>query len=411
MGLRQDPIAAGLWRAAPWRAALCLTFLWVSLASCQGAPRRGTPTAAEETAETLSPVHILQADAVPGFEQATTPRRFDFPADHGPHPTFRTEWWYFVGNLESDGGRAFGFQLTFFRQSARPDAVPRGSDWASQDLYFAHFAVSDVAEQRFAAFERFSRGALDLAGAQGDPFHLWIEDWSVEKQAPPTSARAGPSDGLGLWPATLQAADGDIELRLELLSSKPPVAIGDRGLSVKSELTGAASHYYSLTRIASRGSLRIGDRVFAVRGNAWLDREWSTSTLSPEQTGWDWFSLQLDDGRDLMFYVIRRQDGTVEPASHGVLVETDGGARHLSLDDVELQVVADWQSPGGVTYPAAWRLAIPDLDLHLNIEPRLADQELRLSVAYWEGTVRVEGRQGDRPVNGLGYVELVGYGF
>lgn len=402
--------------STPSRWALCLWLLLSGLltvlSGCRGASPSSSDGGADDAAtETLSPVNILQAEPVPGFEQATAPRPFQFPADHGPHPTFRTEWWYFVGNLHSDSGRAFGYQLTFFRQSARPEALHRDSDWASQDLYFAHFALSDVEGERFFAYERFSRGALGLAGAQGQPFHVWIEDWSVERQAPEEATVPPRSDGLGLWPAILQAADGDISLRLELLSSKPPVAVGDRGLSVKSQETGAASHYYSLTRIDSRGSLRIGDRTFDVQGSSWLDREWSTSTLSPDQTGWDWFALQLDDGRDLMFYVIRRKDGSLEPASHGILVQSDGTSRHLSFDEVDLQVLADWQSPSGATYPAAWRLTIVDLDLRLDIEPRLADQELRLSVAYWEGAVRVAGRQGDRPVNGVGYVELVGYGF
>ena len=396
------------------RAVRCRALLpWllaVALVGCQGPPQQSKTT---QGGNTLSPVRILQSAAAAGFEQATEPRPFVFPADHGPHPGFRTEWWYFVGNLraegpEDDAGRDFGFQLTFFRQSSQPQPVERGSEWASRDLYFAHFAVSDIDNGRFAAFERFSRGALGLAGAQAEPFGVWIEDWQVMHHGA-ADAPQGDADGGGLLPATLEASADDIKLRLELLSSKEPVAIGDGGLSVKSRETGAASHYYSMTRIASRGSLDIAGQTLEVQGNLWLDREWSTSTLAPDQTGWDWFSLQLDDGRDLMFYILRRRDGTPEPASHGVLVDADGTSQHLALEQVEIQVTDHWTSPHGAVYPAAWQLQVAELDLQLDIVPRLADQELRLTVAYWEGAVSVRGEQGGRSLEGRGYVELVGY--
>lgn len=373
-------------------------------------PRDDASSAATAQSEAaLSPVQALQADLLPGFERALTPRPFVFPQDHGPHPTFRTEWWYFVGNLEGDDGRPFGFQLTFFRHALQADAVDRPSAWGSRDLYFAHFAVSDIEAERFHAFERFSRASLGLAGAQAEPFKVWIEDWRVAKETAEGSAAEPGRRGGDLLPAILYAAQDGVALDLQLLASRPPVAIGDGGLSAKSAEPGAASHYYSLSRIESRGTLTIDTRTYGVRGDIWLDREWSTSTLAADQVGWDWFSIQLDDGRDLMFFSLRRADGSIEPASHGVLIDAAGQATQLALADFDLDVVDRWQSPGGIEYPSAWHLKLPTLDLSLKITPRMANQELRLAVTYWEGAVAVTGRQGETPLSGHGYVELVGY--
>ena len=391
--------------ASVFVVALCLVAV-LALSGCQTA-QEGTSGGGTVRNTALSPVQALQTERVDGFELATTPRPFVFPQDHGAHPTFRTEWWYFVGNLADEQGRPFGFQLTFFRHADQPHAIDRPSDWAYRDLYFANFALSDIEGNRFHAFERFARGAVGLAGAEAEPFRVWIEDWSVTRQPGPSIAPG--QDGGGMLPAVLEASDGDVGLRLELLSSPDPALVGDGGLSIKGSEPGAASHYYSLSRIQSRGTVTLGDRRFDVQGDIWLDREWSTSTLSASHSGWDWFALHLDGGDTLMFYQLRLKEGGVEPASHGILVRPDGTSVDLKLEDYVLEVRDTWTSPKGIQYPAAWHIEVPRLEIDFEIRPRMADQELRLSVTYWEGAVEFEGTREGRPVDGLGYVELVGY--
>lgn len=339
-----------------------------------------------------------------GYARAVRPRSFSFPRDHGPHPGFRTEWWYFTGNLsarEGSGaqGRRFGFQLTFFRSQLVPDPPERASPWAADTVYMAHFALTDVDGGRFHAFERFARGAAGLAGARADPFRVWLEDWEA--------AAAGG----GIPPLTLRAREAGIALELELAPGKPPVLHGEEGLSQKGPEPGDASYYYSLTRLPVRGRLTVEDGTFPVAGLAWMDREWSTSSLAPGQVGWDWLSLQLDDGREVMLYQLRREDGSADPRSAGTLVAADGSSRHLDLGERVLQVLERWQSPAsGILYPARWRLTLPGEGLDLWIEPVLANQELDLTFRYWEGAVTVAGEAGGRPVRGRGYVELTGYG-
>jgi predicted secreted hydrolase len=330
-----------------------------------------------------------------GFAQALAPRRLSFPSDHGPHPDFRTEWWYYTGNLTTAAGRHFGFQLTFFRIALAPGAVVRASAWATRQLYFAHFAVTDTAGVRFHAFSRSSREALGLAGASASPFRVWIEDWSAE------------GDGSS---ARLRASHGDVALDLELSAAKPVVAQGDRGLSRKGPEPGNASFYYSFTRMPARGVVRLGRETLEVSGEAWMDREWSTSALAPGVQGWDWFALQLDDGRELMFYLLRRRDGAIDPFSAGTLVAADGTVRALEPGDVRVETLAHWTSPrSGVRYPARWRLSVPSAALQLELSPRLADQELIVGTRYWEGAVAVAGSAAGGPIVGQGYVELVGY--
>lgn len=362
------------------------------LAACQR-----TAPADLRPGERLSPVAAMVRASADGFARAVAPRPLLFPRDHGPHPDFMLEWWYFTGNLQTEGGRRFGFQLTFFRQALAPRAPRRPSAWATSQLYMAHFALTDVGGGRFFSRERTARGAAGLAGGRGEPFAVWLEDWSAR------------STGDGFLPLRLTARSGDAALDLVLTSAKPLVLQGDEGWSRKGSEAGAASYYYSYTRMPGRGTVRAGGRSFAVHGLAWLDREWSTRVLDESQVGWDWLALQLDDGRDLMFFRVRRRDGTVEPLSHGSLVAPDGGKRPLGLADVELEVLRTWSSPRGTVYPAGWRLRIAREALDLEIEPLLADQELDVSFRYWEGAVRVRGSGAAEGVTGRGYVELVGY--
>ena len=349
----------------------------------------------------LTVAETLGGEAAEGYARAFEPRPFRFPQDHGPHPEFRTEWWYFTGNLQDASGRHFGYQLTFFRVALAPQMPERSSDWAARHVYMAHFALTDAGEGRFHHSERFSRAALGLAGAQAHPFRVWLEDWSAEGEG---------EEGEHPFPLRLRAAEGEVAVDLRLEAQKPPVLQGDEGLSQKSDEPGNASYYYSFTRLSAAGTVRIGEASHAVRGTSWLDREWSTSALGEGDVGWDWFSLQLSDGRDIMFYLIRREDGSASPWSKGVLVEADGTSSLLALEEVDLQELARWRSPhSGAAYPSQWRLQIPGKGVDLEITPLLADQELLTTVRYWEGAVGIRGSSRGVPVSGNGYVEMTGY--
>jgi predicted secreted hydrolase len=366
-----------------------------------------------EPRASLSVAGALRGTGTAGFLRATAPRSFRFPADHGPHPGFRTEWWYYTGNLETKEGRRFGFQLTFFRSGLAADPPARTSEWAASQAYLSHFALTDVDGGRFHSFERWSRGALGLAGAQGDPFRVWVESWSAVASSMPPAAPAAPAKpgGPAGTPAMrLTAAEDGIGIDLDLRPGKPVVLQGDRGLSQKSAEPGNASYYYSLTRMPAAGTIRLGDESFPVTGLAWMDREWSTSSLGADQVGWDWFALQLADGGEVMLYRLRRRDGSADPSSSGTLIGPRGEARPLRLADFRLEDLERWKSPGsGARYPSRWRIRIPADGLDLEVRPLLADQELDVSFLYWEGAVEVTGTHQGRPVTGRGYVEMTGY--
>jgi predicted secreted hydrolase len=333
-----------------------------------------------------------------GFARASAARTFHFPDDHGPHPRYRSEWWYYTGDLATADGRRFAFQLTFFRFALTPSAPRRASAWASNQVYMAHFTVSDVARRRFHAAERFSRAALGLAGARAAPFRVWLQSW-----------QAG-AEGEGFYPQKLGAADGGYAIDLRLDEDKPVVLNGDAGLSRKSAAAGNASYYYSIPRSAVVGSVTTPEGVWPVRGAAWFDREWSTSALGPGQVGWDWFAVRLSDRRDLMIYRLRRADGSADPHSAGTLVEADGSARALAGGDFVIDELSHWQSPrDGARYPALWRLRVPSAAIDVKVTPEIADQELDLSFRYWEGACRVTGTSAGAPVGGHAHVELTGY--
>jgi predicted secreted hydrolase len=331
-----------------------------------------------------------------GFAHALAARAFEFPDDHGPHPGFRHEWWYFTGHLDAANGDRFGFELTFFRYALAPEstAISGASRWRSRQIYVAHFAVTDAARGVFHSAERRARDALELAGARAEPLRVWVEDWSV-------------SDEGGAW--RLSASDGAYSLSLALEPAGAPVLNGEQGLSRKSAAPGAASYYFSIPRLTARGELRRDRQSLAVTGAAWLDREWGSGSLAENQEGWDWFGLQLDDGSALMFYSLRQIGGDQDPFSAGTWITPDGRVQHLSATDLEIEVLDRWHSPRGGRYPARWRLRAVALDLDLELRPVLADQELDTTPRYWEGAVDVRGARGGAAISGRGYVELTGY--
>jgi predicted secreted hydrolase len=349
---------------------------------------------------------VLPAGAAAGFAQAATPRALVFPRDHGPHTDFRQEWWYLTGNLDGAGGERFGFELTFFRfaltppapaDTAREAGAPPASAWRTREIYMAHFAITDVAAGRFRYAEKLERAALGLAGAEAQPLRVWVDDWSLG------AAGAAPSD----W--RLEAAQEGYALELELHPLAPPVLNGAAGLSRKSDAPGSASYYYSIPRIAVHGRLVRQGKPLAVKGGAWFDREWGSGALGPDQAGWDWFAVQLEDGTALMFYALRDRDGGRDPHSAGTWVESSGEAQGLTSAAVDIDVTGSWTSPDGVRYPSGWRVRVPSLALEVALHPVLADQELRTSPRYFEGAVDASGTRAGRALRGRGYVELVGY--
>ena len=374
----------------------------------------------------LSLVSTLGGSDTVGYERALDVRTFSFPEDHGPHPGFRTEWWYVTGNVTSEGGRAFGFQFTIFRSALSPTPPGGPSAWATNQAYMGHFAVTDVGGGRFRAAERFARGSGGLAGARAAPLRVWIEDWELAS-ADPDVGGAGGAAGAGTsagdepvgrgrpdptFPLRL-VADGDgFAVDLLLRAGKPRVLQGDRGLSQKGPEPGNASYYYAHTRMPAEGRVLFGGEIHEVSGLAWMDREWSTSALAEGQVGWDWFALQLDDGWEMMVYRLRRTDGSADPLSDGVLIDPSG--RRIALGwgtDVSVTPTGRWRSPvDGAAYPSGWRIVVPGRGWDLSVEPLVLDQELRLAFRYWEGAVDVGGTgEGGRPVSGRGYVELTGY--
>ncbi len=357
--------------------------------------------------ERLDVVSTLSASDS-GYLRAFAPRPLSFPADHGPHPGYRTEWWYFTGNLTAPDGRAFGFELTFFRSALAASRPARALAWAAEDAFMAHFAVTDVARDSFSAHERFARGAQGLAGAQANPLRVWVEDWSVS--ALPAGAAGQVPTTPGTPPLRLRATQGEVSLDLVLGSLKPPVLEGERGLSRKGPEPGNASYYYSLTRMPARGTLRTVEGTFRVNGLAWMDREWGTSSLSSGEVGWDWFALQLSDGAELMYYRLRRKEGE-SPYSAGSWIAPDGSVSTLGSGDVRVRATGEWRSPAsGVTYPLGWVVEVPSRRLSLRVRPRALDQELDLAFLYWEGAVTARGVAPEGEITAVGYVELTGYG-
>lgn len=351
-------------------------------------------------------VSLLSEPAPEQFARATEPNVVVFPRDFGPHDDYQTEWWYYTGNLATAEGREFGFQFTIFRRAIAPvqeGALPaEPSAWRTNQIYLAHFAVSDIAAGRFYFDERYSRGAAGLAGAQAEPYRVWVEDWFVE---------ATSQDGAQLGPKRLQAATDAYALDLTITQTLPPILHGQGGLSPKSDAPGNASYYYSLLQQRAEGTVTIGEQTFAVTGRVWKDHEYSTSVLGEGAVGWDWLSLQFEDGGALMLFQIRRADGSLEPAGSGTLVDPDGRTRALSQSDWTLTTGATWRSPQtGAVYPIEWTLVAPGLDLTLTGQAKMPNQELTLTAgAYWEGAVRFSGRLGDRPIAAAGYIEMTGY--
>ncbi len=339
----------------------------------------------------------LDAD---GYRVVVPPYAFRFPADHASHPRYRIEWWYYTGHLATPG-RSFGYEMTFFRVGLPQHRTHSASAWVAHDLVFLHLALTDETRGRFRSYETARRAALGLAGADSTRYRVWLDG---------DSAQLAP-DGRT---HELRGEAPGFSLSLSLVPLKPPVIHGTDGVSRKGPGLGEASHYYSLTRLATRGRVAVDGDTLGVSGLSWMDHEFTSNGLSRSLAGWDWFSVQLDDGRELMLYRLRERRGGIAPASSGTLVGRDGRTRKLAAADVTVRATGRWKSPKtGAEYPSGWVIEVPSERLQLRLEPTLADQELVArsmgGVAYWEGSVRIEGRGPGGPVRGEGYVELTGY--
>ena len=340
-----------------------------------------------------APVHGRAfSEVVPGYA-------FEFPRDHFSHEDFRIEWWYFTGNVAGDG-RKFGFELTFFRFGlSNPAVMSNPSAWAPKDLYPAHFAISDIDKRTFFYAEKIGRAALGRAGADPETRSVHIGSWQWEM---------GPE-----W--TLRAEEADHAIDLKLKPLKDVVLHGDRGYSPKGESPGEASYYYSFTRLETGGTLRIGEQTFQVSGLSWMDHEFSSRRLDPEdKEGWDWFSIQLDNNVEIMLYLLRYRDASKVSFGGGTLVLPDGSCTVLKRSRFEVTPESFWRSDGsGGNYPVAWKVVLPEYGMDLSVKAAFPDQELITSrstgITYWEGSVAVAGRFRERAVKGRGYVEMTGY--
>lgn len=332
------------------------------------------------------------------WREAAAGYRFAFPRDHASHPDYKIEWWYYTGNVETSAGRRFGYQVTFFRVGvvAAPENPSR---WAVRDLHMAHLAVSDPEGARYRFDEKLTRGGPGLSGAATDRYRVWNEDWSASL------------DDQGRH--VIRAASDRAGVDLVLSEGKAPAINGIDGISQKGAQAGNASHYYSLTRMPTRGVVTIDGERFEVSGEGWMDHEFGTSFLEREQQGWDWLSLQLSDGRELMLYQLRRSDGTRDPRSSGTLVDTAGRTTHLSAADFTLAPTGQtFRAPSGATYPIGWTIAVAGLGLDLRVSTPMENQELftrGAGIAYWEGLVDVAGTSRGARLTGRGYLEMTGY--
>ncbi len=329
-----------------------------------------------------------------GFHRATTVRTLTFPADHGPHPEYRIEWWYLTGSLQDEQGHFYGVQFTAFRRAMAPPAPDaHGNPWRTTQIYMAHLAFSDTTTSRHLEAQRMVRAHPQLAGARAQPFAVWVDGWRLA------------STGETFLPLQLKAESPSFGVEMVMSEGKPIVLQGEQGLSRKSEQH--ASYYYSMTRLRAAATLRVGDRTIKVNGQAWFDREWSTGALSRDQVGWDWFALQLDRGEEVMVGQLRRRDSARDPYDSGVWVDPGGAYRVLRAEDFTLTPLKYWRDDRGVRWPIRWRLVLTEPPQTLVIQAAFPNQRMDTAVVYWEGLVYVLDAR-ERAI-GRGYMELTGY--
>lgn len=341
---------------------------------------------------------LLPAQAGRQFKQALPGYKYSFPRDHASHDDFKTEWWYFTGHVASDSGRRYGYELTFFR-TGMDEEKSLNSNWTLKNLYLAHFAVTDPEGKRFKYSEKLNRTGLSLADARQELPSVRNEDWYMEFIG----------DQI-----VLHADSTEYKITFILTPKKQPVVHGKNGISQKADGAGRASHYYSFTRLETKGLLYEKNKPAAVKGESWMDHEFGSNQLTDKQVGWDWYSIQLSNHTEIMLYMMRNADGTIDSNSSGTVVFPDGSTTHLTCDQFSVKADSVWKSPRtGGRYPMGWRLSIPKVPVEISIKPVLEDQELvttrSTGVIYWEGACKAAGKFKDRSVEGNCYVEMTGY--
>ncbi len=348
---------------------------------------------------------ISVADAMSGdnnsnFTKADSVIDFVFPKDHGSHDNYKIEWWYFTGNLKDENGNHFGYQFTIFRNALSSDSMKSKNDFATNQLYFAHLGLTDVNNNKHYSFEKFSRGAKGLAFANSNPLEIRVEDWYCKGFY--------YNDDFKNPEFKIYAKTDEIEIDFDLKPNKNIVFHGNKGLSAKSNEKGNASYYYSFTNLGSSGRIIINEKSYLVKGKSWMDREWSTSALSKNQKGWDWFSLQLDDNSELMFFRLRDTNSNTDFCK-GTYIDKNGTYENLDCGKFDFQTKDYVKLDNGKKYPSKWKLLIPSKNLNIEAETQIDDQEMKLSVKYYEGTIKVKAKKNGINLNGFGYVELTGY--
>ena len=345
----------------------------------------------------LAAQYISSATRAADYLQATRPREWSFPRDHGRHFGFRTEWWYFTGNLRDSAGREFGYQITFFRTAFAPQPTTRPSPWAMTDVYFAHAAISDLHGRKFVFKDCLERGRPNLAWASDKTLDVVLIDWSAALQGDIIHLRAINSK--------------DFAIDLTCIGGRGPILQGPGGVNLKGRQPGQASYYYSMTRLQTAGSLSLNGQTWQVTGLSWMDHEFSSNALAADQSGWDWMGLQLSDGSDLMIYRIRSKAGAGADYLSGTRITPDGTPHYLSAAELSIDGSDPWTSPasGGV-YPQRWRLRCAGLP-ELWVTSAMPGQELVTSsstkVTYFEGVAHVTDPSGR--LLGEGYLEMTGY--
>jgi predicted secreted hydrolase len=383
------------------RIPSCFVAIALLLTGCSAAPE----------AAVSSRVSVPDASTnIVGYTRALAPVDFAWPSDHAAHDDFLLEWWYYTGNVSDAAGRPFGYQLTIFRRALKAPVTltnTANSTFAFNQIYSAHFAISDIQDKKHHAFERFSRGAAGLAGTQAAPFRVWIEDWAMTQQVfdEPDAAQSAPGN------VRLQARHEGFALDLQLRTQKPMVLQADRGYSPKGKNPGNASFYYSFTRMQTDGTLTVAGTPHKVSGSSWMDHEWSTSFLDEDAAGWEWLAIQLSDKHDVLAMRIYNKDGGIGILKLATLIDAAGLPRVYEGDSVVFEPLGEWKSPTtGRAYRTRWRIGIPAEQLELTVEPRFDEQEAKLSTTYYEGATAIRGTRAGAPVDGVGYLEITNLG-
>ncbi|MBA3857730.1 MAG: carotenoid 1,2-hydratase [Cyanobacteria bacterium PR.3.49] len=345
----------------------------------------------------LPAANAEQADSY--YKKALPGYKFSFPRDHASHEVFKTEWWYYTGHLKADDGKKYGYELTFFRSGVSPSERVNTKTKAPSNVYLAHFAVSDINNKKFHFYEKLTRSGLSLGTASSSVLHIYNDGWRVD-EAGDTMMLSADAEKAGI--------------KLLLSSKKPPVIHGKDGVSQKADCAGCASHYYSMSRMDTKGLLFIDGKEKRVTGTSWMDHEFGSNQLTEEQVGWDWYSLQLSDNTELMLYIMRKKDGSIDKNSSGTIIGVDGKAEHLNVSQFTIRSKSKWLSPQSKgNYPMNWEIDIPQKQIKLQVTPDFETQELvtkrSTDVTYWEGASSITGTKNGKPITGEGYVEMTGY--